>query len=57
MGWQKVSGYKRHAIAETVIDEGLHARPERHRTTEMKAAVHVLNRLLVLGRPGCVRIS
>ena len=57
MGWQKVSGYKRHTIAETVIGEGLRAWPERHRTTEMKAAVHVLNRLLVPGRPGCVRIS
>jgi hypothetical protein len=57
MGWQKVSGYKRHAIAETVIGEGLRAQPERHPTTEIKAVVHVLNRLLVLGRPGCVRIS
>jgi hypothetical protein len=44
MGWQKASGYKRHAIAEMVIGEGRRARPERHRTMEMKAAIHVLNR-------------
>lgn len=64
MGWQKVSGYPRRAKAETaiarwkrVIGDGLRARQDRQRTTEMKVAVHVLNHMLTLGRPSYVRIS
>ena len=64
MGWQKVSGYTRRAKAETaisrwkrVIGDGLRAHKDRQRTTEMKVAVRVLNRMLELGRPSYVRIS
>ncbi|MFL5285992.1 MAG: IS5 family transposase [Rhodopila sp.] len=64
MGWQKASGYTRRAKAETaisrwkrVIGDALRARKDRPRMTEMKVGVHVLNRMLELGRPSYVRIS
>jgi DDE family transposase len=64
MSWQKVSGYTRRAKAETaiarwkrVIGDGLRARKDRQRTTEIKVGVHVLTRMLELGRPNYVRIS
>jgi hypothetical protein len=64
MGWQKASGYMRRAKAETaifrwkrVIGDGLRARKDRQRTTEMKISVHVLNHMLDLARPSYVRIS
>jgi hypothetical protein len=64
MGWQKASGYTRRAKAETalsrwkrVIGDGLRAHKDRQRMTEMKIGVHVLNRMLELGRPSYVRIS
>jgi Transposase DDE domain len=64
MGWQKASGYTRRAKAETaisrwkrVIGDGLRAHADRQRTTEVKVGVHVLNRMLELGRPNYVRIS
>src|SRR5215212_6036195 len=64
MGWQKASGYNWRARAEAtigrwkrVIGDGLHARTDEHRATEMDVAVHVLNRMLELGRPESVRIA
>jgi hypothetical protein len=35
----------------------LHARTDQGRATEMDVAVHVLNRMLELGRPKSVRIA
>jgi hypothetical protein len=40
-----------------VIGDGLRAHKDRPRTTEVKVGVHVLNRMLELGRPSYVRIS
>jgi hypothetical protein len=64
MGWQQSSGYNRRAQAETaiarwkrVIGDALHAQTEERRATEVKVAVHVLDRMLALGRPNYVRIS
>jgi hypothetical protein len=64
MGWQKRSGYTRRARAEAaigrrkrVIGEGLRARTDEGRATEVDVAVHVLNRMLELGRPSYVRIG
>src|SRR3954454_7189792 len=62
--WQKASGYTKRARAETaisrfkrVIGDGLRAHTEERRATEMDVAVHVLNRMLDLGRPTYVRIT
>src|SRR3954449_9656176 len=64
MGWQKASGYNARARAEAaisrykrVIGDGLHARTDRRRATEVNVGVHVLNRMLELGRPESVRIA
>jgi hypothetical protein len=64
MGWQKGSGYTKRARAEAtigrfkrVIGDGLRSRTDQRRATEMDVAVHVLNRMLELGRPTYVRIS
>ena len=64
MGWQKTSGYHRRALAEAamsrykrVIGEGLRARTDEGRATEVDVAVHVLNRMLELGRPSYVRVG
>ena len=64
MAWQKVSGYNNRARAETaisrykrVIGDGLRSRTEERRATEMDVAVHVLNRMLELGRPTYVRTT
>ena len=64
MGWQKASGYNKRARAETaigrwkrVIGDGLRSRTDERRTTEAKVTVHVLNRMLELGRPKYVRIT
>ena len=64
MGWQTRSGYNRRARAEAaigrwkrVIGDGLRARLDPCRTTEMNVAVHALNRMLELGRPIYVRIA
>jgi len=64
MGWQKASGYNWRARAEAtigrfkrVIGDGLRSHTEEHRATEMDVAVHVLNRMLELGRPESVRIA
>jgi hypothetical protein len=64
MGWQRASGYTKRARAETaisrykrVIGDGLRSRTEERRATEMDVAVHVLNRMLELGRPTYVRVT
>jgi hypothetical protein len=64
MGWQKASGYNRRARAEAtigrykrVIGDGLRSHTDQRQTTEMDVAVHVLNRMLELGRPESVRIA
>jgi hypothetical protein len=64
MGWQKQSGYSRRALVEAaisrfkrVIGNGLRSRTEPRRATETAIAVHVLNRMLDLGRPKSVRIA
>ena len=64
MGWQKASGYNRRAKIEAamgrfkgVIGDGLRSRTDQRRATEVEVAVHVLNRMLELGRPESVRIA
>ena len=64
MGWQKASGYTTRAQAETtisrfkrVIGDGLRSRTEERRATEVDVAVHVLNRMLELGRPTYIRVT
>ncbi len=64
MGWQKASGYNKRARAEAaigrykrVIGDGLRSRTEPRRAIEVDVAVHVLNRMLDLGRPNYVRIT
>src|SRR5829696_3843312 len=64
MAWQKASGYTKRARAETaisrfkrVIGDGLRSRTEERRATEVDVAVHVLNRMLELGRPTYVRVT
>jgi hypothetical protein len=41
---------------DTVIGDGLRSRIDECRATEVKVAVHVLNRMLELGRPSYVHI-
>jgi hypothetical protein len=64
MAWQTASGYTKRARAEAtigrfkrVIGDGLRSHTEERRATEMDVAVHVLNRMLDLGRPESVRIA
>ena len=64
MGWQKASGYNARARAEAtvgrfkqVIGDGLRSHTDERRATEMDVAVHVLNRMLELGRPTYLRIA
>ena len=64
MGWQKASGYNRRALAEAavsryerVVGDALRSRTDRRRATEAAIGVHVLNRMLELGRPESVRIA
>jgi hypothetical protein len=64
MAWQKASGYTKRARAEAtigrfkrVIGDGLRLHTEERQATEMDVAVHVLNRMLDLGRPESVRIA
>jgi len=40
-----------------VIGDGLRSRADQRRVTEVDVAVHVLNRMLELGRPISVRIA
>jgi hypothetical protein len=62
--WQRASGYTKRARAETaigrykrVIGDGLRSHTEERRATEVAIAVHVLDRMLHLGRPTYVRIA
>ena len=64
MEWQKRSGYNTRARAEAavarwkqVIGEGLRARTDERRATEVEVGVYALNRMLALGRPIFVRIA
>ena len=64
MGWQKASGYNTRARAEAaigrfkrVIGDELRSRKDERRATEVKVAVHALNRMLEFGRPISVRIA
>jgi Transposase DDE domain len=64
MAWQTTSGYTRRAKVEAaigrwkqVIGNGLRSRRDDCRATEVDVAVHVLNRMLRLGRPSYVRIA
>jgi DDE family transposase len=62
--WQTTSGYNRRAKVEAaigrwkqVIGDGLRSHTDDRRATEVEVAVHVLNRMLALGRPSYVRIG
>lgn len=62
--WQKASGYGVRAGAETaigrwrqVIGDKLRSHADERRATEVDVVVHVLNRMLGLGRPHYVRIA
>jgi len=62
--WQKTSGYTKRARAEAAIGrfkqvtgDGLRSRTDERRATEVDVAVHVLNRMLELGRPISARIA
>ena len=64
MAWQRASGYTKRARAEAaisrwkqVIGDRLCAHTDERRATEMDVAVHVLNRMLDLGRPSYVRLA
>lgn len=64
MAWQKASGYNGRAKVEAaigrwkqVIGDGLRSHTDERRATEVEVAVHVLNRMLALGRPSYVRIA
>jgi len=64
MAWQTASGYTKRARIEAtmgrwkqVIGDGLRAHTDERRATEVEVAVHVLNRMLELGRPSYVRIA
>ena len=62
--WQKASGYTKRSRVEAVmsrfkrvIGDGLRSRTDERRATEVEVAVHVLNRMLELGRPTSVRTA
>jgi len=62
--WQKASGYTKRARVEAaisrfkqIIGDGLRSRTDERRATEVDVAVHVLNRMLELGRPISARIA
>ena len=64
MAWQAASGYTRRARAETamsrfkrVIGDAVRSHTAERRAIEVEVAVHVLNRMLDLGRPNSVRIA
>ena len=64
MAWQTTSGYNKRAKVEAaigrwkqVIGDGLRSHTDDRRATEVEVAVHVLNRMLRLGRPSYVRIA
>jgi hypothetical protein len=62
--WQRASEYTKRARAEAaisrykrVIGDGLRSHPDERRATEAGVTVHVLNRMLALGRPKYVRLT
>jgi len=62
--WQTASGYTKRARAEAtigrfkqVIADRMRSRTDHRRATKVNVAVHVLNRMLDLGRPISVRIA
>ena len=62
--WQKTSDYHWRALVEAeisrfkrVIGDGLRSRTDRRRGTEIAFAISVLNHMLELGRPECVRLA
>ena len=64
IGWQKMSGYNKRRRVEAaigrykqVIGDGLRFRKDERRATEITVAVHVMNRMLELGRPLSIRIA
>ena len=64
MGWQWSSGYNWRALVESdvsrwkrVIGDGPRSRTDGRQQTEVAIAAGVLNCMLELGRPGCVRIT
>ena len=64
LAWQAASGYTKRARAETgmarfkqVIGDGLRSHTDERQAVEVSVAVHVLNRMLELGRPNSVRIA
>jgi len=64
IGWQRLSGYTKRSRVEAaigrykqVIGDGLRCHKDGCRATEVGVAVHVLNRMLELGRPISVRIA
>ena len=64
IAWQTASGYTKRAKAETgmsrfkqVIGDGLRSHTDERQATEVGVAVHVLNRMLELGRPNSARIA
>ena len=64
MGWQRASSYNWRALVEAdigrfkrVIGDGLRSKADLRRVTEIAIAVRVMNRMLELGRPHCVRVS
>jgi hypothetical protein len=64
MNWQKTSGYNRRSKVEAaisrykrVIGGALRSRADARRVCEVKIAVKVLNRMMKLGRPVCVRAA
>jgi hypothetical protein len=61
--WQKASGYTTRARVEAtvgrfkqVIGDGLRSRTGQRRAIEVDVAVHVLSRMLELGRPIAVAV-
>jgi hypothetical protein len=64
IAWQKASGYNKRSRVETaigrykaVIGNALRFRKDERRSTEVAIAVHILNRMQVMGRPISVRIK
>jgi hypothetical protein len=64
IAWQKTSGYTKRSRVETtigrykqVIGDGLRFHKDERRGTEIRVAVHALNRMSKLGRPISVRIA
>jgi hypothetical protein len=64
IGWQKASGHNKRSPVEgtigrctQVISDRPCSRKDKRRTTEVGAAVHVLNQMLNFGCPISVRIS